>query len=111
MKRILRFNESIRFPKKVSSEEFFKKRSTHKMVDFSYSEVKQIKEILRSKRYQWSFRRYQWSFSIEIFEVFSRPPVEVVKLSDDWFTIIEGNHGPFYICDEIEEVLTYLRQL
>ena len=104
MKRILRFNESIRFPKKVSSEEFFKKRSTHKMVDFSYSEEKQIKEILRSKR-------YQWSFSNEFFEVFSRPPVEVIKLADDWFTIIEGNHGPFYICDEFEEVLTYLRQL
>lgn len=104
MKRILRFNESIRFPKKVSSEEFFKKRSTHKMVDFSYSEEKQIKEILRTKR-------AQWSFSNEFFEVFTRPAIEVVKLSDDWFTIIEGNHGPFYICDEFEEVLTYLRQL
>ncbi len=104
MKRILRFNESMRFPKKVSSEEFFKKRSTHKMVDFSASERIQLREILNSKR-------YHWSFSGEYFEVHSRPPVEVIKLSDDWFTIIEGNHGPFYICDEFEEVLTYLRQL
>lgn len=104
MKRILRFNESIRFPKRVSSEEFFKKRSTHKMVDFSYSEEKQIKEILRTKR-------SHWSFSNEFFEVFSRPPVEVVKLADEWYTIIEGNSGPFYICDEFEELIAYLRQL
>lgn len=55
MIRIKRFDESFRYPKQVRSEEFFKKRSTHKMVDFSSLERKQIRDILDAKRYHWSF--------------------------------------------------------
>jgi len=104
MIKIKRFNESFRYPKQVNSQEFMKKKSTHKMVDFSTLERKQVREILYAKR-------CDYSFSGEYFEIHRRPPVEVVKYTDDWFTIIEGTSGPFYICDEFEEVLSYLRQL
>jgi hypothetical protein len=105
MIRIKKFNESQKFPTQVNSQEFMKKKSTHKMVDFSYSEEKQVKEILRSKG-------KDFSFSNEFFEVFMRPKsIEVVKLNDEWYTIIEGSHGPYYICDGFEEVIGYIKQL
>lgn len=104
MIRIKKFNESQRFPTQVNSQEFMKKKSTHKMVDFSALERSKIREILYAKR-------LDYSFSGDYFEVTRRPPVEVVKLNDEWFTIIEGNHGPYYVCDGFEELITYLRQL
>lgn len=114
MTRILRFNES-RLPTQVSQSEFFKKRQDHKMCDFSPSERSQIIEILRNKgissnTYIYLNVKKTYSFSIEYIEI-TRRNIEVIKLDDEWFTIIEGHNGPFYICDEFEELINYLKQL
>ena len=108
--KIRRFNESLRFPTEVSESEFFKKKSIHKMVDFSASERKQIIDILNKKN-------KRFSLSSEYVEIHSDLSPEVVKFDDEWFTIIQykyynnGGTYSFFICDGFEEVLSYLNEL
>ena len=105
---IYKFNEyysTLRYPKKVSYEEFMNKKQTHRMIDFSASERKSIADIVNKKHGRASFS----SDFVEIYYKYST--IEIVKLRDEWFTIImEGTSSNYYyyICDEFEEVISWL---
>ena len=58
---------------------------------------------------------YDFKTNPEFIEIYkSYCEVEIVKFEDDWFTIIYidkwGSHE-YYICDEFEEVESYLNSL
>lgn len=104
---IYKFNEyysTLRYPKMVGLKEFMNKKQTHRMTDFSASERKSITDIVYKKRGRASFS----SCFVEIYYTYDN--VEIVKLVDDWFTIIiEGYSATeYFICDEFEEVISWL---
>ncbi len=113
---IYKFNEyysTLRYPKMVGLKEFMNKKQTHRMTDFSASERKSITDIVYKKRGRASFS----SCFVEIYYTyinedgeFGFDNVEIVKLVDDWFTIIiEGYSATeYFICDEFEEVISWL---
>jgi hypothetical protein len=106
--RILRFNESNRFPTKVTQGDFFDKKSKFRMVDWSPRERTTLFNILTEKQKK---RNIHWSTSSEFIEIhISREFCEIVKLDDDWFTIIHTDAAKteYYICDEFEEVVNFL---
>ena len=111
MKHIRKFNESdeVRYPKKVTQKEFFHKKSIFKMKDFSYNEKKTMCDILNEKSKK---IHLSWSTSSDFIEIYrDRQFWEIVKLDDDWFTIIYTywNTDEYYICDEFEEVVNFLK--
>ena len=111
--RILRFNESSkRYPKKVTQKEFFDKRKIHKMVSFTQVERTTMSNILTEKQNRKDIR---WSNSSEFIEIYcDRNFFEIVKLDDDWFTIISEDswsQNEYFICDEFEEVVNFLTDL
>ena len=108
--RILRFNESSkRYPQKVNQKEFFDKKEIHKMVSFSQTEATTMFNILTEKQKRKDIR---WSTSSEFIEIYcGRNFFEIVKLDDDWFTIISEDswsQNEYFICDEFEEVVNFL---
>jgi len=108
--KILRFNESEkRYPSKVSRDEFFERKRSNRMIYFTQSERKKMFDALTEKRKK---RDINWSNSPEFIEIYcGRDFFEIVKLDDDWFTIInDEGYGvtKYYICDEFEEVLNFL---
>jgi len=113
--RILRFNESSkRYPKKVTQKEFFDKKGIHKMISFTQTERTTMFNILTEKQKRKDIR---WSTSSEFIEIYSgKEFFEIVKLDDDWFTIIHEDPysrvvDSYYICDEFEEVVNFLTDL
>jgi hypothetical protein len=108
--KILRFNESEkRYPKKVSQDEFFERKTSNRMIDFTQSERTMMRDILTEKRKR---RDINWTNSLEFIEIYcGREFFEIVKLDDAWFTIInEDIFGitKYYVCDEFEEVVNFL---
>jgi len=112
--KILRFNESKRYPQKATQEEFFDKKSKFGMVDWTSAERTILFKILDEKLLK---RNISWSTSSEFIEIStSMNFYEIVKLDDDWFTIIKqdnrgrfgGVRDEFYIADEFEEVVNFL---
>ena len=121
MYRLKRFNESDekRYPIQITQEEFFKKKSTFRMIDWSDSQRRILFQILddkRSKRYG----SFDFSISSEFVEISSPSGYfyEIVKLDDDWFTIIKqynkGRYGrvgdEYFLADEFEEVVNFLNR-
>jgi hypothetical protein len=128
--RILRFNESSkRYPKKVTQKEFFDKKGIHKMISFTQTERTTMSNILTEKQKKYEFnpiysdKDIRWSklygydegTSSEFIEIhYLGEFFEIVKLDDDWFTIIHDLYGSsieYYICDEFEEVVNFLTDL
>jgi len=113
--RIKRFNENSeedkRYPKKVTQQEFFDKRSKFRMEDFSQSERTPIIEILNKK----GLHRTDIRFNNEYVEIsLGWSEAEVVKFHDEWFTIIisdRWNQKEFYICDGFEELESWLNMI
>ena len=115
MKYLLKFNENtidLRLPKEVSEKEFFNKKGIFKMRDFTDVENKQMCNILNEKRKKSDIR---WTLSYEFIEIHkgNRQSWEIVKLDDDWFTIIYSywNTDCYFICDEFEEVINYMNSI
>jgi hypothetical protein len=120
MYRLRRFNESNekRYPIQINQEEFFKKKSLFRMVDWSDSQRRVLFEILddkRSKRYSFGYS-FDFSISSEFVEISSSSGYfyEIVKLEDDWFTIIKqgrwkGVGDEYFLGDEFEEVVNFLK--
>jgi hypothetical protein len=111
--KILKFNESSkRYPIKVHQEKFFDKRRIHKMISFTQNERTTMLNILTEKQKR---SHIHWSISSEFIEIYCGGNFfEIVKLNDDWFTIInEYNRGQneYFICDEFEEVVNFLTDL
>lgn len=108
--KIKRFNESEeRTAKEVRGWEFIEKRKLHKMEKFTESEKSRILQILKERQKHKDFR---FSFNQDFLEIFGRNLVEVVKLSDYWFTIIRtdrwGANTQYFICDDIDELFNWL---
>jgi hypothetical protein len=106
--KILKFNESSkRYPIKVNQKEFFDKKGIHKMISFTQTERTTMFNILTEKQKR---KNIYWSTSLEFIEIYSgKEFFEIVKLDDDWFTIIHDDpysriNNSYYICDEFEEV-------
>ena len=100
---------------KVSQDEFFRKKEIRKMIDLSKYEISIIFKTLDDKRIK---RKISFSFSSEFVEISTSSSFfEIVKLDDDWFTIIQqdntgrfgGTKDEFYIADEFEEVVNFLK--
>lgn len=122
--RILRFDESYkRYPQKVNQKEFFDKKGIHKMISFTQTERTTMFNILTEKKKRKDIR---WSTSSEFIEIYSGKEFfelhifvfgkrwSIVKLDDDWFTIISENswsQNEYFICDEFEEVVNFLTDL
>lgn len=116
--KILRFDESYkRYPQKVNQKEFFDKKRIHKMVSFTQTERTTMFNILTEKQKRKDIR---WSttnehMNSEFIEIYcGRNFFEIVKLDDDWFTIVgDDNWGKneYFICDEFEEVVNFLTDL
>ncbi len=89
--KILKFNESNkRYPTKVSRDEFYRKKGIHRMVDFTQIERKTMRYILTEKSKK---KNISWTTSSEFIEIYSgKEFFEIVKLDDDWFTIIHENY-------------------
>jgi hypothetical protein len=120
--KILRFSESSkRYPQKVNQKEFFNKKGIHKMVSFTQTERNTMFDILTEKQ-KWVLypvmvkrKDIRWSTSSEFIEIYcGRNFFEIVKLDDDWFTIISEDswsQNEYFICDEFEEVVNFLTDL
>ena len=120
MYRLRRFNESDekRYPLQISQEEFFKKKSNFRMVNWSDSQRRVLFQILNDKR----DKKYSFDFSVssEFVEIWSSGYIyEIVKLDDDWFTIIKqynkgqygGESDKYFLADEFEEVVNFLNHM
>lgn len=111
IQKFLEYYQEKREPTKVSSQEFMKKRERFRMDDFSDSERKKMIDILKSKK-----NVDRFSLNPEYIEIYlSWKSIEIVKFTDEWFTIIEedrwNQNNTYYICDEFEEVETYLTKI
>ena len=109
--KILKFNESS-LPKQVNRHEFYKKRDSHKFLLFTDKERQSMLDVLYKKREK---KEIRWSLSDCFIEIYKpRIHSEIVKLDDEWFTVIDGSeHGSdtYYVCDTFDEVIAYLNQL
>lgn len=109
MKYIKHFEQnqlnSDRFPKKVSEEEFINRRR-YGFDSFTTYETNKIREILNNKK-----RSY--SLSSDILEINGwYTTYEILKLADEYFTIIISNQRTeeYYICDGFEELYNFLNR-
>ncbi len=110
---------SKRFPLQVSQKEFFDKRGKFRMVKWTEYENKVLFRILDERRDK-SYGRFYFSISSDFLEISSNSGYfyEIIKLDDDWFTIIKqynrGSYGgvsdQYFIADEFEEVVNFLNR-
>lgn len=92
-----------RFPKKVSSEEFWYQREIG-MADWKPEERRKISEILRNTN-------YRYSISNEFVEIHSRwGSAEIVKNKDEYYTIHITDQS-IYLADEFIEVENFLKNI
>lgn len=104
IKKFKIFESEGRRPKRISIEEFFK-YIDYGVAPLTISQKLKIKEICNKKR-------YDYTISNEYFELFpySFCHMEIVKTTDEYYTIVVMEHGraKYLLADEFEEVLNYL---